>query len=217
MLARQLISDLLNSGLPSDEVAGCFRLPVDIVEACRVPETDQVEAIQRWLKLVELDATETWRPIDEHYEVSTFGNVRRAGRMLKPGLDSDGYLMVTLYKLGKVKTHRVHRLVAAAFLGESTLHTLHADNNKTNNRLSNLSYGTHAKNLIDAIKTGAWHQNRSSKFFGVSWDKRNSKWRTVVNYKHLGYFATEVEAAAAANLAIITSHSQLPLNWIPDE
>ncbi len=214
MLSKQLISSLRNSGLPADEVGSFFRLPTNVVESCRTADIDQLAAVKGWAQLVELAATETWRTIVGHeaYEVSTFGNVRRDGKLLRPWLNGRGYLTVGLCKNGNEKRRKVHRLVAAAFLGESKLDVLHADDSKTNNRLSNLSYGSRAKNNIDAIKSGCQHKNKSSRYFGVSWHK--SKWMVTVNQKHVGYFNSELEAAAAANLAIVTSGSELPLNWL---
>ena len=60
-----------------------------------------------------------WRDIPgcAGYQVSDTGQVRnsRTGRLLKPRLDTDGYLLVDLWVGGK-KTVKVHRAVAMAFL-----------------------------------------------------------------------------------------------------
>ena len=63
--------------------------------------------------------------------------------------DKDGYLIVGLYRDGKCKTVRVHRIVAKAFIDNP--HNLpeinHIDEDKTNNHVENLEWCTTAYNL----------------------------------------------------------------------
>ena len=73
---------------------------------------------------------EIWRDVKNYeglYCVSNKGKIKslaridysnhlRKERILKPGTDCDGYLLVALYKKGKRKTFKVHRLVAENFL-----------------------------------------------------------------------------------------------------
>ena len=101
---------------------------------------------------------EIWRDIDGYegrYQVSDQGRVkslerkgRRKERILKPGLDKDGYLLVNLWAGGKQKNHKVHRLVCQAFHenpdGKPCVN--HIDENKTNNCASNLEWCTHKEN-----------------------------------------------------------------------
>ena len=60
--------------------------------------------------------SEIWKSIDccRNYEVSWFGRVRNAktGRIVKPILGSNGYLIVNLCKNGTSKVHTIHQLVA---------------------------------------------------------------------------------------------------------
>lgn len=115
---------------------------------------------------------EEWRPIegfDGRYYVSnygrvksflTMGNCRKVGvehaHLLKPKMSNRGYLRVSLRANGKTMDFSVHRLVAAAFIGE--LHdgmvVNHIDGCKTNNNLSNLEVTTYTGNLEHAIRTG---------------------------------------------------------------
>lgn len=95
---------------------------------------------------------EVWKDVvgyEGKYQVSDLGNVKslnyhREGRekLLTQCKDSDGYLVVLLYKNGRKKTCKVHRLVAEAFLcNESGLPSInHIDENKQNNTVSNLEY-----------------------------------------------------------------------------
>ena len=52
------------------------------------------------------------------YEVSNLGEVRSliSNRILKTGKSFGGYIQVSLYKNGKGKTKKIHRLVSEAFI-----------------------------------------------------------------------------------------------------
>ena len=93
------------------------------------------------------------------YQVSTRGRVRGVdrwvigrdgkkrffrGRILNPKRNKDGYLEVNLYLDGKLRTFKIHRLVAEAFIPnpEGKPQISHIDEDKTNNSVENLSYRT---------------------------------------------------------------------------
>src|SRR5688572_425467 len=99
------------------------------------------------------DIQEEWKPVVGYegvYEVSSHGQIKRvtatnrapAGLILKLQKDPDGYRTVLLSVNSVFKTHRVHKLVLAAFVGpRPTKQTInHIDGVKHNNRLSNLEY-----------------------------------------------------------------------------
>ncbi len=106
---------------------------------------------------------EEWRAITEPgfegiYEVSSIGRVRRitdggkykAGRIFVGGHDSSGYPHVLLSNGKRVVTRKVHRLVAAAFLGPipAGKQVNHKDRNRQNPRIENLEYVTPQENSI---------------------------------------------------------------------
>ena len=101
----------------------------------------------------------TWRPVigyENHYEVSDEGEVRSLrrvrclGRVLRQSL-VNGYPAVCLSKGGKTKLRKVHQLVLEAFVGPKPQGyvTRHLDGSRTNNKLSNLAWGTLAENHAD--------------------------------------------------------------------
>lgn len=110
---------------------------------------------------------ELWAPVVGYeglYEVSDQGRAKSLARLtcsnrqlqeriLKPIADY-GHLQVALYKEGRRKQILVHKLVAAAFIGPRPLgmEILHGVGGRTDNRLSNLSYGTHAENCADKLR-----------------------------------------------------------------
>ncbi|MBQ9347067.1 MAG: NUMOD4 motif-containing HNH endonuclease [Oscillibacter sp.] len=114
--------------------------------------------------------TEEWRAVkgfENRYEVSSLGRVRslnyrmRKGciRVLKPAMNSDGYLNVHLYALDGGGTYKIHRLVAEAFLPNpgGLPEVNHKNENKSDNRVMNLEwcdrdynihYGTISKRIV---------------------------------------------------------------------
>ena len=90
------------------------------------------------------------------YFIRDDGTVWNAsGKQLRPGLMSRGYLTVSLYdgsKPKRPKSHLVHRLVAAAFLGESDLQINHKNGNKQDYRLEILEYCTAKENNRHVIE-----------------------------------------------------------------
>ena len=135
------------------------------------------------------------------YMVSSCGRVMNITtfRILKPGINSSGYLHVCLSKDGEGSTKRIHRLVAEAFiLNLSDLPCVdHQDRNCLNNHLSKLRWCTRKENCQNRSK----HKNGTSVYKGVSFDKTLNKWRAGIRNNgqliHLGYFLDEAEAGRA--------------------
>jgi len=136
------------------------------------------------------------------YQVSNLGRVKslkfNREKILKLRDNSNGYLQVNLCCERKFKAIRVHQLVAMAFLNHTPDGTMkiivdHKDNDKLNNRLSNLQ-------LISARYNTSKDKKGSSKYTGVSWSKASNKWLSTIaingKIKNLGYFNCELAAAA---------------------
>lgn len=141
---------------------------------------------------------EIWKKIPgfENYEVSNKGNVKSLKfgkeRILKLNINSKGYLVLSLFKNGKRKHFEVHQLVAIAFLNHKPdgfkIVVDHINEKKTDNRLENLQLITNRENVLKSIDKN----KTSSKYMGVSWDKKSKKYRTQIRIngksKYLGNF-----------------------------
>ena len=111
---------------------------------------------------------EKWKPVsgyEGYYQVSNLGRVRnikkrrgtRVGSILDARTNHGGYVIVGLRgESGEYKDHRVHVLVAQAFIGPKPvgLDVNHIDGNKENNKVSNLEYVTRSENLRHALLNG---------------------------------------------------------------
>ena len=93
----------------------------------------------------------------EKYEVSNLGRVRnmKSGRILKPQLHRDGYLVHLLCENNKKKNLFLHRIIATAFIDnpEGKPCVNHIDENKLNNDLRNLEWCTAKENAIHGTRT----------------------------------------------------------------
>lgn len=119
------------------------------------------------------ETSEEWRPIPGYegtYEASTLGRIRALdrvtdrgrrwkGRIMTPVALRNGYLIVTLWRDGSQRTPLVHRLVLSAFVGEPQegQEARHANGDRADNRIANLSWGTHSENQYDQVAHGTHH------------------------------------------------------------
>lgn len=109
---------------------------------------------------------EVWKPIvgyEGFYEVSNLGRVKslrsKTGKekILKPVFNYAGYNCVNLYDSNrKMKTLRIHRLVATAFLPNPNNYPQvnHRDGNKNNNSVQNIEWCTALQNVRHSYETG---------------------------------------------------------------
>jgi hypothetical protein len=119
-------------------------------------------------------STESWTNVygyESYYEISDLGRIRSfsrnvlsshgrnrhfEGKILKPIVNSIGYVVVNLSVGGKKKQRTVHTLVLESFVGPNPAGTeaCHANGVRTDARLSNLRWDTRAENHHDKIGHG---------------------------------------------------------------
>ena len=129
------------------------------------------------------------------YKINRSGEVLsvRSGKLLKAGKNKQGYMNVVLTKDGKAKTHKVHRLVALAFIPNPNNYPLinHKDENKTNNRVKNLEWCTSKYNL----NYGSAIKRRSEAIIASPVKQR----KAVVQLSLLGEFVKEYRSTKEAS------------------
>jgi hypothetical protein len=160
---------------------------------------------------------EIWKDIkgyEGHYQVSNLGRVKSLNReinrggvrgnmlldekILKQSTHHKGYRTIQFKVDGKIKTYKIHQLVAMSFLGHTPCGMSsiidHIDNNKSNNNVSNLRIVSNRENTSKGKLVG-----KSSKYTGVSFNR--GKWVSFIQVdkknKYLGRFNDEYEAHLA--------------------
>ena len=112
---------------------------------------------------------ESWKDIKGYeglYQISNLGRVRSVdrldsanhrlkGRIKSTSIRPNGYENVILCKNSKSKGYSVHRLVAQAFIPnpENKPQINHIDENKANNKVSNLEWVTRKENINHGNRT----------------------------------------------------------------
>lgn len=162
---------------------------------------------------------EIWKDVPNYegiYQVSNHGRVKSLSRLInwrgvkKPtkekilsqSKNSEGYVCHVLHKDKSKKHVKAHSLEFEVFNGKydkTKFEIDHIDNDRGNNKLSNLRLVTRAQNCMNR----ALYKNKSSKYKGVHLRKDTGKYRAIirVNQKNIniGQFDTEIEAAKAYN------------------
>lgn len=164
---------------------------------------------------------EKWKDIEGYeglYQVSSLGRVKSLDRIVptkigstqtyygsikKNSISTTGYWRVNLHKDGKLKTYKVHNLMAVAFLSykkDGLKYVVdHIDNNPLNNDLSNLQIITNRENTSKDRKIG------SSKYTGVCF--QSNKWVAQLQINridvYLGRFSDEIMASEVYKLAVL--------------
>lgn len=131
-------------------------------------EKDAAEAWNRRADAVEV----VWKPVlgfEGLYEISTLGKVRnKKGEILKQGLKRTNctcYKIVNLWKDGRYYKKYVHRLIAEAFIPNTSNLPMvnHKDEDGTNNSIDNLEWCTREYN----VNYGTAKERRAKKIRGV--------------------------------------------------
>lgn len=145
--------------------------------------------------------TETiWKPVVGYeglYEVSNHGEVRRVGgKLLKPKMETNGYLRYHLSKNGVAKSILAHRIVARAFIENPHEYTTvnHINEDKADNRVENLEWCDMS------------YQNR----YGVGAINRNKfKEKPVLQYSKNGCFIKRFDSVKKAAIELGLNESSI--------
>lgn len=159
---------------------------------------------------------EVWKPVfmyESKYHISNLGRIKslnynHTGKesLMKLSIDKGGYYIVGLSDLSKgikLKTFKIHQLVAIAFLNHKPcgmeLVINHINFNKLDNCVENLEIVTSREN------TNKKHIKSSSKYVGVA-KATGSNWIAYIyinrKRKYLGFFKSEYDAHLAYEKAL---------------
>ena len=99
---------------------------------------------------------------------------------------------------GKQTTCYMHRVILG--LTDPKIQADHINHDGLDNTRINLRSCTQQQNNMNKSS----RKNSTSKYKGVSWNKRDNKWQSHIRFNnktiHLGYYTNEQEAAKAYNL-----------------
>lgn len=145
-----------------------------------------------------------WKDIPGYknlYQINSIGEIKslRKEKILGKFLNKKGYYMAFLYKDGIRKSISYHQLMAITFLNHETcgmrLVVNHKNGIRTDNSINNLEIVTNRINCMNR------NICKSSKYTGVSLDKKSNKWRAGIRINgkriELGRFTNELEARDA--------------------
>lgn len=156
---------------------------------------------------------EEWKTIDGYpdYEVSNLGKVRSLKygkrRILKDRKDGCGYFQVILCRDGKEYSHKVHRLVANAFIPntDNKEQIDHINRTISDNRAENLRWVTRSENMLNTYR----HHHET---YSIRWLPKIQKYKVQINIKrkqtYLGCFQTFEEAMSIRDEYLQKEHSR---------
>jgi hypothetical protein len=162
---------------------------------------------------------EIWKDVPNYeslYQISNLGRVKsliKGELILTQIFNIDKYLCVNLYKNGKLKIMKVHRLVGFAFLNNELNKPVinHIDGNKQNNILSNLEWSSIKENNIHAWEMGLkkpseYQKKRVSE---CNSGENSKKAKLILNTETGVYYYTIGEAASSINMKRKTLNAML--------
>lgn len=150
----------------------------------------------------EIQGYEGLYSINELGEVLSHGKTKcgnrggiRKDKILKTNLNKYGYLTVSLQKSYKVKTLKIHRLVALYFIPnpENKEQVNHKNGIKTDNSIQNLEWVTHSENIQHSYTVLKRVGNRLG-LFGIDNDKSKKVKQYSLDGNLLNIFSAQKEA-----------------------
>ena len=143
------------------------------------------------------------------YEISNYGRLRNARKIMKTYQINSGYSAAKLVKDGARSSVLIHRLVAEHFLPNplNKPEVNHKSQEKADNSVDNLEWVTSEENKAHSRANGWSEYNmpskgikigKSSQYHNVVWDSSRQKWVGVVRHEKRNHFPKRFESEVAA-------------------
>ena len=160
--------------------------------------------------------SEQWKPIEGYggkYEVSDLGRVRQGEKSVNQYKDGKGYLRVTLYKDGKERNVKVHRIVSLAFIPnpDNLPMVNHKDEVKTNNRVDNLEWCTSLYNTN--YGTGKYRAAKTHWVAIIGTDKEGNEHRFSSIQEAAAYVGGKMPCISACCRKVQGKHNAYGYQW----
>lgn len=151
---------------------------------------------------------------ENEYQINELGQIRtlkdtpkhKKYDLLKPQISKrNGYVYQMLYKNGKKKLLRVHRLVAEAFLANKNNlpQVNHKDGNKQNNCVDNLEWCNQSTNMKHAYKNGLQKPSENQKQSIINTNKlKQKKVFQIKDGKIINVFSGISEASRKTKISV---------------
>lgn len=169
------------------------------------------------MKSVLISIQPKWKDIEGYegeYQINHLGEIRTLKNssklkkfdILKPQLSKrNGYMYQMLYKNGKPKLVRIHRIVAKAYVPNLKKFTQvnHIDGNKQNNNASNLEWCDQHHNMKHAYDTGLQKPSEKQKDAIRNINKlKRKKVMQLKDGKAINVFSSISEASMITNTTV---------------
>lgn len=153
---------------------------------------------------------EEWKHINDKYEISSFGNIRNINshKIVYTEISNNGYFRFRLNH----KWHKVHRLVAFAFLENPKNGQIidHIDFNRLNNNVNNLRWCDAKENSINRKSI-----NKLGRCVYKIGNKYKSRCRCNYQNITIGSYDSALEARIRRQIYILTNN--LSIDYINKE
>lgn len=129
------------------------------------------------------------------YSIDRDGNVYShiSKKILKAHPNHRGYLMVDLYKGGRVKKGIIHRLVALTYIPnpQGLPEVDHIDTNRQNNNVNNLRWCTRQQNCNNTLSLKHAGEARSGSKHYLFGKHLSEETKTKMSFAHKGHTVSE--------------------------
>ena len=175
---------------------------------------------------------EIWKDIVGYeglYQVSNLGRVKSCERMIvhfrgglrklkekirKAAKDTDGYLVLDLYRNGKGKFHKVHRLVAISFLetqdGKNEVN--HINGQKEDNNINNLEWCNSSENQLHAFRNGLKKPQINNEKAVIMYSKEDRKF--IMEFKSIAKASKHLNCKTGDIVSVLKGRQKSVRNHI---